>query len=740
MSGAGRTGRAAVVDALAVVALAAAAFALRAVYLREVFAVDGTIVFTDPDALYHARRALYGTLNFPAVLSFDPYLHHPEGAPVPWPPLYDWVLAAKAVALGGSLRAFELVLAWAAPVLGALAVLPVYAAARMLAGRGVGLAAGAVFAALPIAVYYARVGNPDHHAWSALIGAAFLALSVAALRPESRGRSLVWIGAGLLVLRAALVTSWAGSLLYVAVGEAALLLGACLAARRDLLLAQAAGALGAAMLVAPVVAASGVPVGGPFSTTTLSWFHVSTFAGAGLACAALAALEARRPARRLVLRIARGAAASALAAGVLLAFPAPRGALLPSAGFIAGTDAWSSDGNPETRALFGPPIGGALVPRAPAASYYGWFAYALPLGLAAALWRMRIPALRAPAACLSLWAAVLGVFAVSSIRFGPDFAPAAAVALALALGEARQAAARALPRGVATALLATVAAAALLWPPAASLWLPHARSLWHGRPAANVASSPFGSLLAFGRSVRAATPETAGFLAPDGDPAYGVLVEPSLGHALRYASRRAVPADNFGVYVDPARLAEVNRFFAARSETDAVEIASRLETPYVVTTLHSALRAHAGTVQRRLHERDGSALGEGAHLERFRLVTEGPKGGMPFLRPPEPSHLAPYKLFEQVAGAVLELRAAPGAAVRAELPLETPTGRRFTFRAAARAGADGLARLRVPYATEPTAPTRAAGLWRVHDEGGEREVAVAERDVIEGHVVRVGER
>jgi dolichyl-diphosphooligosaccharide--protein glycosyltransferase len=740
MSGEGRTGRAAVVDALAVLALVAAAFALRAVYLREVFAADGSIVFPDPDALYHARRALFGVASFPAVLSFDPYLHHPEGAPVPWPPLYDWLLAAKALALGGSLHAFERVLAWASPVLGALAVLPVYAIARMLAGRGVALAAGAVFAALPIAVYYARVGNPDHHAWSALVGATFLALSLAALRPESRGRSLAWIGAGLLVLRAALVTSWAGSLLYVAVGEAALLLGACLAARTDLLRVQAAGALGAAALAAPVVAASGVPAGGPFSTTTLSWFHVCALAGAGLACAALAALEWRRPARGLAQRLARAAALGVLAAGVLLAFPAPRRALLPSAGFIAGTDAWSSAGNPETRALFGPPIAGAVVQRAPAATYYGWFAYALPLGLAAALWRARTRARRAPAAAFSLWTAVLGAFAVSSIRFGPDFAPSAAVALALALGEARQAAARALPGGVATALLAALAAAALLWPPAPNLWLPHARSLWRGRPAANVASSPFASLLAFGRSVRAATPETPGFLAPDGDPAYGVLVEASLGHALRYASRRAVPADNFGVYVDPARLAEVNRFFAARSEAEAVEITAHLATPYVVTALHSVLRAHAGTLQRRLHERDGSAAGEGAHLEHFRLVTEGPKGGLPFLPLPEESHLPPYKLFERVAGAVLEAHAPPGEAVRAELPLETPGGRRFVFRAAARADAEGVARLRVPYATEPVAPTRASGLWRVHAPGGERAVAVSERDVVDGRVVPVGAR
>jgi hypothetical protein len=89
---------------------------------------------------------------------------------------------------------------------------------------------------------------------------------------------------------------------------------------------------------------------------------------------------------------------------------------------------------------------------------------------------------------------------------------------------------------------------------------------------------------------------------------------------------------------------------------------------------------------------------------------------------------------------VLEVRAPPGAAVHAELALEAPSGRRFAFRAVARAEADGVARLRVPYATEPGAAARAAGLWRVHHGGGESEVAVSERDVREGRIVVVGER
>ena len=87
---------------------------------------------------------------------------------------------------------------------------------------------------------------------------------------------------------------------------------------------------------------------------------------------------------------------------------------------------------------------------------------------------------------------------------------------------------------------------------------------------------------------------------------------------------------------------------------------------------------------------------------------------------------------------MLEVRAAPGTRVRAELALDTPIGRRFLFRAGTLADAGGLARLRVPYATEPGPPTRARGPWRVWIGGAETGALFSERDVLEGGVVRVG--
>jgi hypothetical protein len=54
-------------------------------------------VTTDPDSLYHARRLLRFWSEDGPVAERDAYLDFPrrlpEGAPIPWPPYYTYVLA-----------------------------------------------------------------------------------------------------------------------------------------------------------------------------------------------------------------------------------------------------------------------------------------------------------------------------------------------------------------------------------------------------------------------------------------------------------------------------------------------------------------------------------------------------------------------------------------------------------------------------------------------------------------------
>ena len=76
---------------------------LRSLEFHTVFPENGDVLLGLDDAQFHARRALFSFVNFPAVLDFDWYLAFPDGAPAPVPPFFDWATAGVALYLGGVL-------------------------------------------------------------------------------------------------------------------------------------------------------------------------------------------------------------------------------------------------------------------------------------------------------------------------------------------------------------------------------------------------------------------------------------------------------------------------------------------------------------------------------------------------------------------------------------------------------------------------------------------------------------
>ena len=221
---------------------------------ERIFPGDGTVIFSLGDAFYHARRAFVSFEQFPRVLLFDPYLNFPQGAFVPWPPLYDLALGGMARLFGSTQSAFERVAAWAPVALGVLTLAPVYAAGRLVASRAAGVGAALLFAVLPATVLYSNVGNADHHAAQAFLGASVLALSLRAVSEEPRPRASVgWTFAVLAVFRAALLLTWPGSLVYLALTEGCLVAAGVLAGRREILVGEAWSAAASAVLVLPAV-------------------------------------------------------------------------------------------------------------------------------------------------------------------------------------------------------------------------------------------------------------------------------------------------------------------------------------------------------------------------------------------------------------------------------------------------------------------------------------------------------
>jgi asparagine N-glycosylation enzyme membrane subunit Stt3 len=97
----------------------------------------------------------------------------------------------------------------------------------------------------------------------------------------------------------------------------------------------------------------------------------------------------------------------------------------------------------------------------------------------------------------------------------------------------------------------------------------------------------------------------------------------------------------------------------------------------------------------------------------------------------------PYKLFEIVRGAVLELEATPGTKVSASLELLSSQGREFVYRTGGSIDSAGTLVLRLPYSTEQAKQARAMAPYRVLVGDERYDVQVSEASVLGGRKVRL---
>jgi asparagine N-glycosylation enzyme membrane subunit Stt3 len=727
------------------------ALLLRALGFEWVFVGGDTVVFPPADAQYHVRRAFHAWVEFPRVLMRDPYLNHPAGATVPWPPLFDFTVAAFAKLLARDATAFQRVAAWTPPLIGALVVIPVYSLGRELYSRGVGLGAAALVATLPMSVSYSQVGQVDHHCAVQLIG-SFLLLFCARLAGGIG--SPIALGFGLAVGRVAMLLTWPGSLLYLVLIDATLCIAAIVGGRRSVSGAQSASALGALACVAPLVWASPLALGGAYSAIALSRVHALALLAAALVAGCLWMLG-RPPGRRVAsrgLRTAWTAGPGVALLAVLLLLPEPREGIVLGLRFLTMQDAVGSE-TLEQLPLFRF-LGGAT--GSPAWHSWGGFAYALPLAPVAVLLAARRDR-RGAAWVVAGWSAFFAFLAIAQQRYGNDLAPAAAIAFALALAAmARRATAflRADARRWLSPLLACGMGLALLAPAVWVDYLPAARSSLRAlagdyahldRSAVTVA----GTLTRFMEEVRQVTPETSGYFDSGQAPEYGIVADPNLGHALKNVARRATPSDPFAAPIGKVNWLRSLALLRSPTEHRGLELAEQLRARYVVTMSSSA----PGRLQGWLHSRDGLAQPGWSRTEHFRLITEGPFRGVPYaagvqalgFRVRDPvdaggAGAAPYKLFEIVEGAVLEVRDEPDVEVIAAIVLRTPTGRTIRFDARSRTDERGIARLRVPYPTGRSIGrnvTAARGPYRISSSAGSSAVHVSEQQVREGAVIAV---
>ncbi len=764
LSAAARLPRLSIAMALAVVI--GVALLARALGFEWVF-VGADVYFAPADAQYHLRRAFYGYENFPRVLLFDPYINFPGGASVPWPPLYDQLIALVSRGLFLDRAGFERVAAWSGPILGALTVIPIHGIARQLAPAGVGVLAGLIFALLPASIGYSRVGNADHHSAVALIGACLLYCVVRLVRPglgEWRWHGLV---VGLAVGRLALLLTWHGSLLYLFAAEAILLGAGVFADDRRVLRAQSISAAGVLALLIPIRLSLPMPLGGPYSSIALSWLHVIAMLAVLAVSGGLALLRARGVGETVQQRALVAAALALGLLALLFSLPGPRGGLLPAIRFLTMSDG-GGHVTGEQRPLFA--IFGERGGLQPPELEWGWLAYAIPLTPLFALLHFRalgrgeLPFGRAPsgesppdsaadtrasALALVFWGGFFGTLAMAQQRYGNDFAPCASVLFALGAAQlsTRLFAGGRGERGpwlrqnvVAVVLVLVLMIPALHrvhWPRARSSWASLAGTGWPGGAARLTVAA---TLTRFARNVRATTPETRGYLDSSLTPEYGIIAHPTLGHAIQYEARRATATDPFWAYIGQENWDRTMRFLAARDEASALAAARELMARYVITMPGDP----EDTVVGRLHDRDGSQSGNRGALEHFRLITEAPQRGKPIseIFRVGMRGVVPYKLFEIVPGARLRLLTDRGAYVSASLRLQTNQDRRFVYRATATADDEGVAHLVLPYPTddspmEPSLTSRAMGAYRIRVGELEQAFQVSEEAVTKGRTLEL---
>ncbi|MFP8877483.1 MAG: hypothetical protein VCB99_11385, partial [Myxococcota bacterium] len=578
--------------------------------------------------------------------------------------------------------------------------------------------------------------NFDHHGAVALIAACWLWVSLSIVGRSGRALAVrAALQAGVIAL---MLFTWSGSLLYLAVGAGAQLMAILLLhGRPESLLAVGASLIGAAVPSVLWLANSSVPLGGAFSSQTLSWLHVLALCGIAVPTLLLAGWQSRKPAAGPAGRLGRFAL---LAGGIgipLLALPVLREQLLQGVYFLAQQDDWALT-NPEQFPLFH-----SAKQAATATVRLGYFAYLVPLLPFYLGWKTARSMETEKWVVLLVWVTALTLLLLSQVRYGTDFTVPGSVAFAMVLADLQHGLSRRLPARLATVAVVILASGALFTAiqithlPVANRTLSQLQAkLKRGAPSA---MTPHEIGVRFGKQVREVTPEAAGFLEPGVRPEYGILVPPHIGHRFTYTARRPVPSNNLGPYLDYEKYRFARNFYDSSRQVDAMESIDALGVRYVVSAARD--RKPLGFADH-LHLRNESSVRGRPTTGRLRLVA----AAAPIKNYKRTSGRSrkmkleiPFKLFEIVPGAQLVVEAEAGSKVSAKLQLVYRQEGKVFYSTVGTAGADGIARLRVPYATNQIGAISTRGPWWV--KTADRRIAywVDESDIREGREVRAPE-
>jgi oligosaccharyl transferase (archaeosortase A-associated) len=156
--------------------------------------VNDSVWFRETDAYYHIRNIENLINNFPHFNSFDPYMRYPGGGMGLSRPFFDWLIAAIILVVSWGRTAaqhlIEVVGGYMPPILGTLALIPVYFIGKELFNRWVGVISAALVAILPGEfMNRSLLGFVDHHVAETLFSTVSILFLIMAMK-RAREREL----------------------------------------------------------------------------------------------------------------------------------------------------------------------------------------------------------------------------------------------------------------------------------------------------------------------------------------------------------------------------------------------------------------------------------------------------------------------------------------------------------------------------------------------------------------------
>jgi len=588
------------------------------------------VLFIQPDAYYHLRRATIMVRNFPLYPTIDSYMAYPQGAEPPWPPLYDFLIALISIAVGlgnPSDRTIMLVTAFLPPLLAGLTVVPAFLLARELFGRRVALVAAFFAVLMPGQLTYSVVGSGDHHVAEVLFSTLFFYFLMKSLRlygvleppaegevppgtapapsPRAARRAAAWAGVSLGV--ATLI--WQGSLVFAAIGAGFLALRTVLDPEREhgrkLLEAGAVS-----LLLAALLAGAGRAAIPPATEQTVfgfgffSWFQPAFLAL--LACLLLAfgiALDRIRRAgwegRRLATPVGLFLIASA---GIFLAVPGLRNNIADALVFLTRRHPYLASINEFQPLIDRNPLqGGLTLPVLYGLLYLSGFLIPLFLCVRLSL-AARKRALAGRELFFLVWTVAFGGLTLLQKRWGNVYSMNMAAGIGVFvvdfldrtrigqryIAEFEEWRRETGKTGAGPGLIWKIVFYSRRYPRlytvlAATLFFIPYYSLVYGlafpiEPVMN--PDAYNSFL----WIRLNTPPTRNPWKPVEKPEYSILAPWDLGHYLQYISERPTVANNFGYQLRGGGLEDSVRFLLAGKEEDLLAICERRDTRYLVLT------------------------------------------------------------------------------------------------------------------------------------------------------------